>query len=455
LATTWISVLDWGLKQTDAALQIAEEAEAAIGDVGCRDQITAERARILGRSGRHTAAITLAVPLLDRVSGQALVSACFAVGTSMSVAGQAADAIAATERGLTAHLELTGPPLPFGPYLHQVIHCAALLHVGRLVEAGALAELEYDKAVEDGSIEAQSFFSLFRGWIALAEDRVATAARLGGESAGAYREMSWPLWVRIALSIRAHALALQGDVQTTRAVLTELDALRVPPFEFCGPEVPRARAWTEVAAGNLAQGCTHLQEAAAMARQSGAYALESGAVHDLARLGRAAAVVPRLRELAQVVEGPLTPARAAHATALALEEAAGLETSAASFEKCGAVLLAAEACADAAMIWRRKGQLRRAASAERRSSTLADRCEGARTPALATAVAARVALTPRELEIARLAASGLANREIAARLSLSHRTVENKLHATYQKLGVQRRTELDHALASCFRRVVR
>jgi DNA-binding NarL/FixJ family response regulator len=107
------------------------------------------------------------------------------------------------------------------------------------------------------------------------------------------------------------------------------------------------------------------------------------------------------------------------------------------------------------MIWRRKGQLRRAASAERRSSTLADRCEGARTPALATAVAARVALTPRELEIARLAASGLANREIAARLSLSHRTVENKLHATYQKLGVQRRTELDHALASCFRRVVR
>jgi hypothetical protein len=156
LATTWISVLDWGLKQTDAALQIAEEAEAAIGDVGCRDQITAERARILGRSGRHTAAITLAVPLLDRVSGQALVSACFAVGTSMSVAGQAADAIAATERGLTAHLELTGPPLPFGPYLHQVIHCAALLHVGRLVEAGALAELEYDKAVEDVAMSTQT-----------------------------------------------------------------------------------------------------------------------------------------------------------------------------------------------------------------------------------------------------------------------------------------------------------
>jgi hypothetical protein len=35
--------------------------------------------------------------------------------------------------------------------------------------------------------------------------------------------MSWPLWVRIALSIRAHGLALEGDVPTAHAALTELD----------------------------------------------------------------------------------------------------------------------------------------------------------------------------------------------------------------------------------------
>ncbi|MGH3840914.1 MAG: LuxR C-terminal-related transcriptional regulator [Pseudonocardiaceae bacterium] len=446
LATTRIGVLDWALKQTDAALEVAEEAEAAIGDASCRDQITAERARILGRSGRHGAAIALAVPLLDRVSGRALVSACFAVGTSMGVAGQAAGAIDAAERGLGAHLQLTGPALPFGPYLHQVIRCAALLYAGCLAEAGAFADVEYDKAVEEGSVEARSFFAWLRGWVALAEGRVAAAARLTGESAGVFREMRWLLWVRNALMIRAHALALHGDVQTARAVLAELDGLRVPPLEICGPEVPRARAWTEVAGGDIAQGCIHLREAAAMAQQSGAYALESAAVHDLARLGHAAAALPRLRELAGVVEGPLAPARAAHATALAAEDAAGLEMSSASFDACGAVLLAAEASADAAVAWRRKGQLRKATGAERRTSALAARCEGARTPALTTTVLARTALTPRQLEIARLAAAGLANKEIAARLCLSHRTVENNLHAAYEKLGVTGRDGLARTL---------
>jgi DNA-binding NarL/FixJ family response regulator len=183
-----------------------------------------------------------------------------------------------------------------------------------------------------------------------------------------------------------------------------------------------------------------------MARESGAYALESAAAHDLARLGHAGAVVPRLWELAAIVEGPLASARLAHATALASQDAARLETSSASFQECGAVLLAAEASADAAVAWRRKGQLRRAAGAQRRSRVLAARCEGARTPTLITAVPARATLTPRELEIARLAAAGLANREIAARLCLSHRTVENNLHAAYGKLGVQRRTELAQTL---------
>jgi DNA-binding CsgD family transcriptional regulator len=446
LAATRIGVLDMALKQTYAALRVAEEAEATIQDAGCRDQLTAERARILGRSGRHSEAIALAVPLLERASGRALITACFAAGTSMGVAGQASGAIAVAERGLAAHLQLTGPPLPFGPYLHQVIRSAALRYTGHLVEAAAVADLEYDKAVEEGSVEARSFFACVRGWNALAEGRVAAAARLTGEAAGTFRQMNWPLWVRNALMIRAHALALRGEVQAARAVLAELDALRIPPSEICGPEVPRARAWTEVAAGDVAQGCGYLQQAAAMARQSGAYALEAAAVHDLARLGRAAAALPRLQELADIVEGPLAPARVIHATALVAQDAAGLQESAMSFDTCGAVLLAAEASADAAVAWRREGRLRQAAGAQRRASALAARCEGARTPALTTAVLARIALTPRQLEIARLAAAGLANKEIAARLCLSHRTVENNLHAAYEKLGVAGRDGLARSL---------
>jgi DNA-binding CsgD family transcriptional regulator len=189
-----------------------------------------------------------------------------------------------------------------------------------------------------------------------------------------------------------------------------------------------------------------LHEAVSMARSSGAYAFESPALHDLARLGRATEVVTHLRELAKVVEGPLAPTRAAHAAGLASQDAPALEMTSAAFEDCRALLLAAEASADAAVAWRRIGEARRAAGAERRSAGLAASCEGARTPSLATATPARAVLTPREIEIARLASAGLANKEIAARLYLSYRTVENRLHAVYEKLGVDGRAELAQAL---------
>ncbi|MEV6658934.1 LuxR family transcriptional regulator [Nocardia fluminea] len=51
-------------------------------------------------------------------------------------------------------------------------------------------------------------------------------------------------------------------------------------------------------------------------------------------------------------------------------------------------------------------------------------------------------LTPQEAQIVRLAAQGLSNREIAARLFLSHRTVGHHLYKAYPKLGVLSRGEL-------------
>jgi DNA-binding CsgD family transcriptional regulator len=51
-------------------------------------------------------------------------------------------------------------------------------------------------------------------------------------------------------------------------------------------------------------------------------------------------------------------------------------------------------------------------------------------------------LTPREREVAMLAAAGISSREIAARLDLSVRTVDNYLGRAYAKLDVASRTEL-------------
>jgi DNA-binding CsgD family transcriptional regulator len=55
-------------------------------------------------------------------------------------------------------------------------------------------------------------------------------------------------------------------------------------------------------------------------------------------------------------------------------------------------------------------------------------------------------LTPPELQIARMAASGLSNREIGQRLYLSHRTVGAHLYRAFPKLGITSRGQLRDAL---------
>ena len=51
-------------------------------------------------------------------------------------------------------------------------------------------------------------------------------------------------------------------------------------------------------------------------------------------------------------------------------------------------------------------------------------------------------LTKRERQVAQSVSDGLSNREIAARLNISERTVKARLTAVFQKLGVRDRVQL-------------
>ena len=55
---------------------------------------------------------------------------------------------------------------------------------------------------------------------------------------------------------------------------------------------------------------------------------------------------------------------------------------------------------------------------------------------------ARAALTPREIEIVRMVAQGIGNREVGERLFISEGTVKTHLHTIYEKLGVKGRVQL-------------
>jgi DNA-binding NarL/FixJ family response regulator len=51
-------------------------------------------------------------------------------------------------------------------------------------------------------------------------------------------------------------------------------------------------------------------------------------------------------------------------------------------------------------------------------------------------------LTPREAEIARFVATGLSNKQIARKASISEATVKIHLHSAYKKLGIANRSTL-------------
>lgn len=84
----------------------------------------------------------------------------------------------------------------------------------------------------------------------------------------------------------------------------------------------------------------------------------------------------------------------------------------------------------------------RAAAEQHRAAGLVGHARGLAAPA----VAGTTTLTRREREIARMAAQGLTDKEIAASLVVSVRTVESHLTAAYRKLDIRSRRELSDLL---------
>ena len=439
----WASIragnLYWGLERTAEAEEILQQA--ALAEEGGEEAV-AMLAWILLFDGRLPEAVAVAGRVLDRpeVPPQALVWAATAAVPALGSLGRLGEALAVADRGL-AVAGLHPQDLPWGETQLNLVRCQVLLGAGRLAEASAIAEAGYQAAVADRSSERTGGWAGFRGLVAKAEGRVATAEAWLREAVALLDEQDPYRFMRWCLAELASVAALAGDQEAAAGWLDRADARGGEANRYFDPWVELDKAWVAAAAGELTRAVDLATQAADMARASKQFTLEAAALYDVARLGAPAGVRQRLEELVGLLEGRLAALLASSAVALAANDGAALDRVGAAFEDLGALLLAAEAKAAAARAHRAAGREASANASQERAAALAAACQGARTLGLGPVMPVSV-LTPREREVAMLAATQASSREIATRLHLSVRTVDNYLGRVYAKLGVSSRARL-------------
>lgn len=438
--------LFFGKDRGDQASELIEDAERSVDDEGLRTALTAQRAIFALYAGRPREAIQAAELVFDDLAAneEALTESVLAAASARAFIGESSKAQAIVDRGqkLADGLEAdrTG-------FLGVLLAVQFLVHWlgGKLTEGAGVAEAAYQLAVAHGSHDGMALLGTALGRSALARGKVRTSQARFREAVGLLREVDRNRFLPWALGGLAHASALLGDVPAAESALLEGDASCPHSVKMFAAEFELARAWAAAANGEEARARDIAMWAADWSGERDQRVFEALALHDVARLGGPELVSDRLGEIALLIEGPLAPVFASHVGALVAGDGKALDLVSREFEGAGALLLAAEAAAEAAETYRREEKKGSALGSMERARRLASQCEGAKTRSLLLGEGP-TGLTRREREVALLAARGLASKEIAERLVLSVRTVDNHLHHIYSKLEVASREALASVL---------
>ena len=435
------------LGRPEDAEQVLAEGEAS-APASERPAFVNERATFALYGGRPCDALALAKLAHEDPSRSAetFVNATVVTATALAFTGESERACAAVDDALPVAFALPG----WGAMLAGQLLAArfvALSFGGRLVDAHQLAEITHGLAVQRRSHDGVAALGLALGQVWIARGRPRTALRWLREAADLLRVQDRSGFLPWALAELAIAAALVGELDEARAALDEVARVRQPSLRLFEVEVALARVAVCRAEGLTTKAADIALDAADWAQETGQRNFTAMALHELVRLGRARDVADRLVALADETDSALVRAMAARARGGASGDAAGLVRAADAFEEIDARLLAAETLAEACAVHRAGGGAAAAAALAQRARTLLEDCEGAQTPSLRLLDDA-TALTARENEVATLAASGLSSREIADRLFVSVRTVDNHLHRAYYKLGVGSRAELGDVLGA-------
>lgn len=351
--------------------------------------------------------------------------------------GRDAEAIAAAEHAV-GFAKGEGSVIP--PRRAELVLADVLIAADRLDDARiTVIESLHDAIRHDDELTAR-LDEFMMGRIHWQLGRLDTAARWFRDTMGG-AELHGPKSLReFSLCFLAIVAAEQGELGVAR----DLRSRVIEGLDDDNSVTTLADAWIALGEGRPDAAATTILARVDVIEPRGAVSVAASLLHHLVRFGsraHARTAAERLGRLADASDSPAVRRRLAHARAEAAGDATALRAVGTEWESIGHLLYAAEAFASAGQAARADGRAREATADLQRAASLAAACEGARTPLLRFSDGAEP-LTPREREIASLAAQGLSSNEIATRLFLSPRTVNNHLQSTYAKLGIRGRHEL-------------
>jgi DNA-binding CsgD family transcriptional regulator len=311
-----------------------------------------------------------------------------------------------------------------------------------------------------------------RSHLAYRTGALADAQADGQDALEATRLYGHPFWLPGALAATINPLVEYGSLDEAERLLVDT---RVEErhggshsLSWAAMLLP-ARARLRMAQGRFDAGLVDLlacgeRHQSAANRSPSLWAWRSAAALALMALGdqdRAHALAAEEVRLARALGAPRALGVALRAAGLVDGVIEQLEESAAVLARSGAVLEHGRALVDLGSALRRARRRTEARLPLREGLELAIRCgadvlaERARDELLATGAHLRrdrlsgpEALTASERRVARMAAEGQSNPEIAQALYLTRRTVETHLTHAYQKLGIGSREELTTALSA-------
>jgi DNA-binding NarL/FixJ family response regulator len=264
-------------------------------------------------------------------------------------------------------------------------------------------------------------------------------------ASSAVEQLAW----RDFLGARGAATALHATVaaQLGRQRLARdiLDSIGPDAGGYVATQLQaaEAEAWILVLAGDVPGAITVIQRAVTVGIDSRYHSMSALTAYLAVRLGHAQPVLDQLRAITATANAELIGVLLAHAEALAARDIPALLAAAERLSTVGLRAGAVDAARQAAAIARESGKEKIARRASLLAKSWDDGLSGMRHHEKDDPT---ITLSQREWAVATAAAGRERNREIAGRLGLSERTVENHLTNIYRKLGVSGRDELRREL---------